>query len=74
MLIEPHVDDSSVARFSSLRMSPHQLMRHALNSRALAQCLFSSPFCTCMYSCGAWSPSRAAVLFIGRTDGIIDIW
>ena len=27
-----------------------------------------------MYSCGAWSPSRAAVLFIGRTDGLMDIW
>ena len=27
-----------------------------------------------MYSCGAWSPSRAAVLFIGRTDGLMDVW
>ena len=36
--------------------------------------LFTSPFCSCMYSCGAWSPSRAAVLFIGRTDGLMDIW
>jgi len=38
------------------------------------QPLFVSPFCQCMYSCGAWSPSRAAVLFIGRTDGMMDIW
>ena len=36
--------------------------------------LFSSPFCPTTYTCGAWSPTRPAVLFIGRADGMIDIW
>ena len=36
--------------------------------------LFVSPFCNCLYTCGAWSPSRPAVIFIGRSDGMIDIW
>jgi len=36
--------------------------------------LFSSPFCPTSYTCGAWSPSRPAVLFVGRSDGMIDIW
>jgi len=36
--------------------------------------LFASPFCPTSYTCGAWSPSRPAVLFIGRADGMIDIW
>ena len=36
--------------------------------------LFSSPFCSTSYTCGAWSPSRPAVLFIGRSDGMVDIW
>jgi len=40
----------------------------------VASPLFTSPFCTCLYTCGAWSPSRPAVLFIARVDGNIDIW
>ena len=40
----------------------------------IASPLFSSPFCPTSYTCGAWSPSRPAVLFIGRADGMIDIW
>jgi len=36
--------------------------------------LFSSPFCPTSYTCGAWSPSRPAVIFVGRADGMIDIW
>jgi len=40
----------------------------------VASPLFVSPFCSCLYTCGAWSPSRAAVLFLGRSDGFIDIW
>jgi len=36
--------------------------------------LFASPFAACLLSCGAWSPSRPAVIFIGKTDGNIDIW
>lgn len=40
----------------------------------VASPLFISPFASCLLSCGAWSPSRPAVLFIGRADGGIDIW
>jgi len=40
----------------------------------VASPLFVSPFCNCLYTCGAWSPSRPAVIFIGRADGFIDIW
>ena len=36
--------------------------------------LFVSPFCSCCYTCGAWSPSRPAVLFLARQDGNIDVW
>ena len=36
--------------------------------------LFVSPFASCMLSCGAWSPLRPGVLFIGRADGAIDVW
>jgi len=36
--------------------------------------LFASPFAACLLSCGAWSPSRPAVIFIGKADGNIDIW
>jgi len=36
--------------------------------------LFASPFSACLLSCGAWSPSRPAVIFIGKADGNIDIW
>ncbi len=40
----------------------------------VASPLFVSPFCNCLYTCGAWSPSRPAVLFIARQDGNIDVW
>jgi len=40
----------------------------------IASPLFTSPFCATSYTCGAWSPTRPAVLFIGRSDGMIDIW
>jgi len=36
--------------------------------------LFSSPFAACLLSCGVWSPSRPAVIFIGKADGNVDIW
>ncbi|CDJ55920.1 hypothetical protein, conserved [Eimeria maxima] len=26
------------------------------------------------YSCGVWSPSRPGVLFLGRTDGNLEVW
>ncbi len=40
----------------------------------VASPLFTSPFASCLLSCGAWSPSRPAVIFIGKADGNIDIW
>ena len=36
--------------------------------------LFVSPFATAMITCGAWSPLRPGVIFIGRADGSIDVW
>ena len=42
--------------------------------KGVASPLFVSPFCSCLHTCGVWSPTRAAVLFLGRTDGNIDIW
>ena len=36
--------------------------------------VFVSPFCSVLYTCGAFSPSRPAVIFLGRSDGFIDIW
>lgn len=26
------------------------------------------------HTCGCWSPTRAGVIFIGRSDGLLDIW
>lgn len=34
-------------------------------------CLHRPPAC---YSCGVWSPSRPGVLFVGRTDGTLEVW
>ena len=36
--------------------------------------LFSAPFASCLLTCGAWSPTRPAVVFIGKADGGIDVW
>jgi len=36
--------------------------------------LFVSPFAPCFLTCGAWSPTRPGLLFIGRQDGGIDVW
>ena len=36
--------------------------------------LFVSPFASCFLTSGAWSPTRPGVLFIGRSDGGIDVW
>lgn len=36
--------------------------------------IWSSPFRDLNLTCGVWSPTRASVLFIGRHDGVIEIW
>lgn len=28
----------------------------------------------CYHTCGCWSPSRAGIIFIGKSNGTIDIW
>lgn len=36
--------------------------------------LFTAPFSPSMLTCGLWSPSRPSVIFIGKADGIVDVW
>ncbi|CDJ49242.1 hypothtetical protein, conserved, putative [Eimeria brunetti] len=36
--------------------------------------VYSSPTPPASYSCGVWSPSRPGVLFLGRTDGHLEVW
>jgi hypothetical protein len=36
--------------------------------------LLSSPPAASAYSCGAWSPNRATVFYLGRTDGVMEAW
>ncbi|PFH35872.1 WD domain, G-beta repeat-containing protein [Besnoitia besnoiti] len=36
--------------------------------------IFSSPTASVSYASGAWSPTRPSVLFLGRTDGSLEVW
>lgn len=36
--------------------------------------IFSSPFQPCRSTCARWSPNRPSVVFIGREDGVMDVW
>ncbi|KAJ3375105.1 WD repeat-containing protein 63 [Allomyces arbusculus] len=36
--------------------------------------LISSALSAAHYTCGAWSPTRPSVFFIGRSDGFVEIW
>ncbi|CAM9752810.1 unnamed protein product, partial [Phaeothamnion confervicola] len=38
------------------------------------QPLFSSPAATTYLTTGRWSPTRPGTVFLGRTDGAIDVW
>lgn len=36
--------------------------------------IFSSPFQPCKVTCARWSPNRPSVVFVGREDGVMDVW
>lgn len=36
--------------------------------------IFASPFQPCRVTCARWSPSRPSVIFLGREDGVMDVW
>jgi len=38
------------------------------------QPIFSSPFQPCRVTCARWSPNRPSVVFVGREDGVMDVW
>ena len=38
------------------------------------QPLFTSAPCAAVYTCAHWSPTRAAVIMLGRADGVVDVW
>merc|ERR1719215_309710 len=40
----------------------------------MKQPLFRSPSSAVPITCGRWSPSRPSVVFIGKSDGTLDIW
>ena len=67
---------------TALRRSPHIPDVHLsvgdwcfhLWKEGVSSPLFSAPFASCLLTCGAWSPTRPAVVFVGRADGSIDVW
>eukprot|EP01116_Phalansterium_solitarium_P006606 TRINITY_DN1892_c0_g3_i2.p1 TRINITY_DN1892_c0_g3~~TRINITY_DN1892_c0_g3_i2.p1 ORF type:complete len:826 (+),score=283.39 TRINITY_DN1892_c0_g3_i2:183-2660(+) len=40
----------------------------------ISRALVSSPAASSQVTCVRWSPTRAAVLFVGKQDGTVDIW
>lgn len=36
--------------------------------------VFTSPYTSCHITCGQWSPTRSAVLFISKSNGSVDVW
>jgi len=66
MLKSPFIDDIFVTiggwDFSIWRQSEH------------LGPLFHSPVHHVKLTCGWWSPTRAGVLFVGRSDGNVDVW
>lgn len=40
----------------------------------MQQPVFSSPAAEANLMCGLWSPTRPAVIFLGRSDGRMDVW
>lgn len=36
--------------------------------------IFTSPFQPCRVTCARWSPNRPSVVFVGREDGVMDVW
>lgn len=48
--------------------------RFSLWKEGIDQPIFSSPFQTCKVTCARWSPNRPSVVFIGREDGMMEVW
>merc|ERR1711998_111751 len=48
--------------------------RFSLWKEGVDQPIFSSPFQSCRVTCARWSPNRPSVVFVGREDGVMDIW
>lgn len=40
----------------------------------ISNCLFSSPAPSSYFTCGAWSPTRPSVIYLGRMDGGVEVW
>eukprot|EP00891_Asterochloris_glomerata_P001605 jgi/Astpho2/1605/e_gw1.00028.2.1_t len=37
-------------------------------------CLFQSLLAAAQYTAGCWSPTRPGVLYLGRADGVLEVW
>ena len=48
--------------------------RFCLWKEGVKEPIFSSPFQSQYITCARWSPTRPGVIFIGRADGVMDVW
>merc|ERR1711865_86185 len=48
--------------------------RFCLWKEGVSTPIFSSPFQSQYITCARWSPCRPSVIFIGREDGVMDVW
>jgi WD40 repeat protein len=48
--------------------------RFSLWKEGVDEPIFSSPFQPCRVTCARWSPNRPSVVFVGREDGVMDVW
>jgi len=48
--------------------------RFCIWKEGVDQPIFSSPFQSTYVTCARWSPCRPSVLFVGREDGVMDVW
>eukprot|EP01138_Halocafeteria_seosinensis_P014315 gb/GECG01014615.1/.p1 GENE.gb/GECG01014615.1/~~gb/GECG01014615.1/.p1 ORF type:complete len:1058 (+),score=218.00 gb/GECG01014615.1/:1-3174(+) len=46
----------------------------SLWQKGIQRPIFQSPMAASSLTCGSWSPTRSAVLFLGRADGVVDVW
>ena len=59
--------------FSDIILTIHDF-HFCIWKESCATPIFTSYFCSTYFTCGDFSPVRPAVIFIGRSDGRLDMW
>nr|CCA22350.1 conserved hypothetical protein [Albugo laibachii Nc14] len=47
---------------------------HIWNTKSESRPIFISSLCTSAITCATFSPTRPAVVFVGRSDGVVEVW